>query len=72
MSVEWIMDTNKRITYEEAKDIYEKAEKLEQTFGEHFTAVIQGDSFEDIYEKVKETIAEQAGPIIWVPQKEPL
>lgn len=72
MSIEWIMDTNKRITYEEAKDIYEKAEKLEQTFGEHFTAVIQGDSFEDIYEKAKETIAEQAGPIIWVPQKEPL
>jgi len=71
-SVEWIMDMNKRISLEEAKDMYEKAEKLEQTFGEHFTAFIQGDSFEEIYEKTKEVIAEQAGPIIWVPQKEPL
>lgn len=71
-SVEWIMDTNKRINVEEAKDIYEKAEKLEQTFAEHFTAVIQGESFEDIYDKCKEVIGEQAGPIIWVPQKEPL
>ena len=65
-------ETNKRINVEEAKDIYDKAEKLEQTFGEHFTAVVQGDSFEDIYEKCKEVISEQAGPIIWVPQKEPV
>jgi guanylate kinase len=71
-SVEWIMDLNKRITIEEAKDMYEKAEKLEQTFGEHFTSFVQGETFEEIYEKCKEVIAEQAGPIIWVPQKEPL
>lgn len=63
---------NKRITVEEAKDIYEKAEKMEQAFAEHFTAVIQGENFEDVYEKCKEVIAEQAGPIIWVPSKEPL
>ena len=56
--------------YAEAKDIYEKAEKLEQTFAEHFTAVVQGETFEEIYEKCKEVISEQAGPIIWVPQKE--
>ena len=60
------------MTVEEAKEIFAKAEKLEQTFGEHFTAVIQGDTFEDIYEKTKEVISEQAGPIIWVTQKEPL
>lgn len=69
-SVEWIMDTNKRIDYTEARDIFEKAEKLEMTFAEHFTAVIQGETFEEIYEKCKEVISEQAGPIIWVPQKE--
>lgn len=28
---------NKRTTADEARDIYEKAEKLEETFGEHFT-----------------------------------
>jgi hypothetical protein len=60
------------MSYEEAKDIYEKAEKLEQSFVEHFTAVIQGDTFEEIYEKCKEVITEQAGPIIWVPTKEAL
>jgi hypothetical protein len=52
--------------------MYEKAEKLEQTFGEHFSAVIEGDTFEDIYEKVKDVIAEQGGPIIWIPQKDQL
>jgi guanylate kinase len=70
-SVDWIMDTNKRINVDEAKDIFEKSEKLEQTFGEHFTYVVQGETFEEIYEKCKEVISEQAGPIIWVPQKEP-
>jgi hypothetical protein len=28
---------NKRISGEEAREIYDKAEKLEDTFGEHFT-----------------------------------
>jgi len=69
-SFEWIQETNKRISAEEAKDLYDKAEKLEQTFAEHFTAVIQEDSFEEIYEKCKEVISEQAGPIVWVTQKE--
>ena len=63
-------DTNKRISIEEARDIYEKAEKLEQAFAEHFTAVIQEESFEEIYDKCKEVIAEQAGPIVWITQKE--
>lgn len=69
-NIEWIMDTNKRISIEEARDIYEKAEKLEQAFAEHFTAVIQEESFEEIYDKCKEVIAEQAGPIVWITQKE--
>ena len=60
------------MSVEEAKDIFEKAEKLEQAFGDHFTAFVTGDSFEEIYDKCKEVIAEQAGPIIWVPHKEPL
>jgi DNA-binding GntR family transcriptional regulator len=63
-------ETNKRITLEEARDIYDKAEKLEQAFAEHFTAVIQEESFEEIYDKCKEVIAEQAGPVVWITQKE--
>jgi hypothetical protein len=65
-------DFNKRCTLDEAKAEYEKSEKLEQAFGEHFTAVITGDSFDELFDKVKEVIGEQSGPVIWVPQKEPL
>lgn len=32
-----------------------------------FTAVVQGDTPEEIYAKVKEVISEQSGPNIWVP-----
>lgn len=65
-------EMNKRISREEAIDIYTKAEKIEEAFGEHFTAVIQGENYEEVYNLCKEAIADQAGPIIWVPQKDPL
>jgi hypothetical protein len=45
---------------------------LEQAFGEHFTSVITGESFDELFEKVKDVISDQSGPVIWVPQKEPL
>lgn len=34
------------------------------------SAIVQGETPEEIYEKVKKVIAEQAGPSIWVPSKE--
>ncbi|XP_075224235.1 MAGUK family member discs large 1 [Lycorma delicatula] len=71
-SVESIMEMNKRVTEEQAKKTYERALKMEQEFGEYFTAVVQGDTPEDIYQKVKEVISEQSGPTIWVPSKDPL
>lgn len=37
-----------------------------------FTAVVQGDTPEEIYNQVKEVINEQSGPSIWVPTKEKL
>jgi hypothetical protein len=36
------------------------------------SAVVQGDTPEEIYVKVKEVIQEQAGPTIWVPSKDQL
>ncbi|XP_076164052.1 disks large 1 tumor suppressor protein-like isoform X16 [Ptiloglossa arizonensis] len=66
-SVESVMEMNKRMTEEQAKKTYERALKMEQEFGEYFTAVVQGDTPEEIYVKVKEVIAEQSGPNIWVP-----
>lgn len=71
-SVESIMEMNKRMTEEQAKKTFERAMKMEQEFGEYFTAVVQGDTPEEIYNKVKEVISEQAGPTIWVPSKDPL
>ncbi|XP_023311086.1 disks large 1 tumor suppressor protein isoform X3 [Anoplophora glabripennis] len=71
-SVESIMEMNKRMTEEQAKKTYERALKMEQEFGEYFTAVVQGDTPEDIYGQVKEVINEQSGPNIWVPAKEKL
>ena len=45
---------------------------LFQDFGEFFTAIIQGDTPEEIYEKVKDVIQEQSGDTIWIPSKEKL
>ncbi len=33
-------------------------------------AIVQGETPEEIYERVKRVIGDQAGPPIWVPSKE--
>uniref|UniRef100_A0A1B6DWY5 Guanylate kinase-like domain-containing protein n=2 Tax=Clastoptera arizonana TaxID=38151 RepID=A0A1B6DWY5_9HEMI len=71
-SVESIMEMNKRMTEEQAKKTYDRALKMEQEFGEYFTAIVQGDTPEEIYQNVKEVISDQSGPTIWVPSKDPL
>lgn len=65
-SVESLMEMNKRMTEEQAQKTFEKALKLEQEFGEYFTAVVQGDTPEAIYNTVKEVISQQSTPTIWV------
>ncbi|XP_025769342.1 disks large homolog 1 [Puma concolor] len=65
-------EMNKRLTEEQARKTFERAMKLEQEFTEHFTAIVQGDTLEDIYNQVKQIIEEQSGPYIWVPAKEKL
>lgn len=35
-------------------------------------AVVEGDSFEEVYHKVKTVIEEQSGPYIWIPTRERL
>ncbi|XP_013888322.1 disks large homolog 1 isoform X3 [Austrofundulus limnaeus] len=71
-SVEALMEMNKRQTYEQANKVFDKAVKLEQDFGEYFTAIVQGDSLEEIYNKIKVIIEEQSGPYIWIPSPEKL
>ncbi|CAO2623548.1 Disks large homolog 3, partial [Lemmus lemmus] len=71
-SIEALMEMNRRQTYEQANKIYDKAMKLEQEFGEYFTAIVQGDSLEEIYSKIKQIIEDQSGHYIWVPSPEKL
>ncbi|KAG8453077.1 hypothetical protein GDO86_004767 [Hymenochirus boettgeri] len=71
-SVETLMEINKRLTEEQAKKTFDRALKLEQEFGEFFTAIVQGDTLEDIYNSCKLVIEEQSGPFIWIPSKEKL
>ncbi|XP_062833175.1 disks large homolog 2 isoform X27 [Anolis carolinensis] len=71
-SWEPLMEMNKRFTEEQAKKTYERAMKLEQEFGEYFTAIVQGETLEEIYNQCKFVIEEQSGPFIWIPSKEKL
>ncbi|KAM4728227.1 discs large homolog 1-like protein isoform 4-T4 [Anableps anableps] len=71
-SVENIMEMNKRLTDEQGRKTFDRAAKLEQEFTEHFTAIVQGDTLEEIYEQVKQIIEDQSGPFIWVLSKEKL
>ncbi|XP_056599982.1 discs large homolog 1-like protein isoform X2 [Triplophysa dalaica] len=71
-SMENIMEMNKRFTEEQGRKTYDRAMKLEQEFMEHFTAIVQGDTLEEIYDQVKQIIEEQSGPFIWIQSKEKL
>ena len=57
---------------DQARKSYERALKLEQDFGEYFTAIVMGDTPEEVYERVKDVIQEQSGDTIWVPAKDKL
>merc|ERR1719464_1639393 len=65
-----LLEMNKRMSEEQARKLYERAMKLEHEFGEYFTAVVQGDTPEELHEKVKDIIQEQSGDTIWIPSKE--
>jgi len=71
-SVDSILEMSKRMSEDQAKKSYERALKLENEFGEYFTAVVQGDTPEELYEKVKDVILEQSGETIWIPCKDKL
>uniref|UniRef100_A0A5S6R115 Uncharacterized protein n=1 Tax=Trichuris muris TaxID=70415 RepID=A0A5S6R115_TRIMR len=65
-----LMEWNRRISEDEAVRLYQKCLQTEQEFGDCFTAIVQGDTPEEIYAKVKETIREQSGPVVWIPSQE--
>ncbi|KAI9518344.1 Disks large 1 [Dissostichus eleginoides] len=71
-TVENILEMNKRLTEDQGRKTLDRANKLEQEFTEHFTAVVQGDTLEEIYDQVKQIIEEQSSSFIWVQSKEKL
>ncbi|XP_037397270.1 disks large homolog 4 isoform X8 [Pygocentrus nattereri] len=71
-SLQNILDINKRLTEEQARRALDRAIKLEQDFIECFTGIVEGDSFEEIYHRIKSVIEEQSGPYIWIPARERL
>ncbi|XP_022248916.1 disks large homolog 1-like isoform X1 [Limulus polyphemus] len=71
-SVDTVMNVNKKVTEEQARKTYDRAIKLEQEFSEYFTAVVQGDTPEEIYARVKQVIEKQNGPTVWIAAKDKL
>ncbi|XP_016407779.1 disks large homolog 4 [Sinocyclocheilus rhinocerous] len=71
-SLENVLEINTRLTEEQARKGMDRAIKLEQDFLECFSAILEGDSFEEVYHKVKTVIEEQSGPYIWIPTRERL
>lgn len=71
-SVEALMEMCKRMSEAEARKHVERATKIEQEFGDQFTAIVQGDTYEEVYTNVKATIEKNSGRHIWVSSKEKL
>ncbi|XP_022257258.1 disks large homolog 2-like [Limulus polyphemus] len=71
-SVKAVLEMNKRMSKDKASKVYDAAIRLEHEFAQFFTGIIQGDSLEEIYSRVKRMIVEQSASIIWVPTKEKL
>eukprot|EP00795_Rhopilema_esculentum_P016848 gene16848-8322_t len=72
LSPEWMMEINKRLTTDQGQKQYERALKLEHEFGEFFTAIISGETYEEVYSSVKKVIRQQSGPIVWIPTRDKL
>lgn len=65
-----LMEWNRRLNDEEAQQQFHRTQMIEQEFGEAFTAILQGDTPEELYVRVQEIIREQSGPVIWVPSRD--
>ncbi|XP_066065022.1 disks large homolog 4 [Chamaea fasciata] len=71
-SLQNVLEISKRVSEEQARKAFDRATKLEQEFTECFSAMVEGDTFEEIYHKVKRVIEDLSGPFIWVPARERL
>ena len=68
--IEFIMNTNKKMSEEQAKKSFERACRLESEFMEYFTAIVEGENMDYIYDRVKQIIVDHSSKTIWVPSNE--
>ena len=66
-SVDNLREMFKHLPEEEAQKAFDRSQKQEAEFAEYFTAIVSGDTPEEIYAKVKLVIHDNSGPVIWVP-----
>ena len=66
----FILSVNDRMSEEQAEKSYNRAVRLEQDFIQYFTSIIDGDNFDQIYEKVKTVIKSHSKTRIWVSANE--
>ena len=66
----FILSINDRMTEEQADKAFNRALRLEHDFINYFTAIIKGDTFDDVYDKVKTVIKTHSKNTIWVPANE--
>eukprot|EP00096_Caligus_rogercresseyi_P009784 TRINITY_DN3389_c0_g1_i1.p1 TRINITY_DN3389_c0_g1~~TRINITY_DN3389_c0_g1_i1.p1 ORF type:complete len:828 (+),score=289.30 TRINITY_DN3389_c0_g1_i1:233-2716(+) len=59
-----------RISEEQAEKSFNRALRLENDFLEYFNSIIQGNGYDEIYEKVKVVIQTHSKSCIWVPANE--
>ncbi|CAD5234703.1 unnamed protein product [Bursaphelenchus xylophilus] len=57
---------------QEAYALFERCQRQEQTFGDLFTAVVTGHTFDDVLNKTLRVIQDQSRPDVWVPDNRPL
>ena len=67
---QFIMNTNKKMSEEQAKKSFERACRLESEFMEYFTAIVEGENMDYIYDRVKQIIVDHSSKTIWVPSNE--
>ncbi|VDK43237.1 unnamed protein product [Anisakis simplex] len=64
-----IMDWDHTINEDDARNQFQRCQRIEQSFGDLFTAVVSGASFEDLVRRVLGVIGEQSRPYAWVPTR---
>lgn len=71
ISVAFIRHVNdNRLSDEQCEKVYNRATRLETDFIQYFTSIVQGDGFDDVYDRVKRLIKTHSTNKIWVPANE--